>query len=315
MTYPRHKIINLQQTQYYHCVSRCVRRSFLCGKDHFTGRNYEHRRFWVEQRLLLLAEVFAIDVYAYAVMHNHTHLVLYVNKTEHQNLDDRDILKRWSRVRRIDLVCAKYLHPTLRAKMTENELVYVGNKVKTIKERLCSISWFMSLLNQYIARKANKEDECTGRFWEGRFKSQALLDEKAILACMVYVDLNPIRAGMSQSLKQSKHTSISCRLKHVEVIQRAKLLPVNQETKKVEKSFLHILSLKEYVDQLLVIAKQHIPINRRSLDETTSKIRGIWRKHATQFETSFSYAAGSPSAINRYRKLVRANLIAPCLQT
>ncbi|MBL1275311.1 MAG: hypothetical protein COB30_004435 [Ectothiorhodospiraceae bacterium] len=74
------------------------------------------------------------------------------------------------------------------------------------------ISWFMHILNETIARKANAEDNCNGRFWEGRFKSQTLFDESVPAACMTYIDLNPIRAGMAKTPERSDHTSIQKRL-------------------------------------------------------------------------------------------------------
>ncbi len=75
MTKARRQLIDLQQTPYYHCICRCVRRAFLCGEDHLTGKNYEHRKAWVVERLALLADIFAIDVASFAVMSNHYHIV------------------------------------------------------------------------------------------------------------------------------------------------------------------------------------------------------------------------------------------------
>jgi len=72
--------------------------------------------------------------------------------------------------------------------------------------RLFDISWLMRNLNETIARAANKEDNCKGRYWEGRYYSQALLDEQALLSCMMYVDLNPVRAQMSNDLFTSDFT-------------------------------------------------------------------------------------------------------------
>jgi hypothetical protein len=82
--------------------------------------------------------------------------------------------------------------------------------------RLMDISWSIRILNEGIARLANREDHCAGRFWEGCFSSQALLDEKALAACAAYVDLNPIRASLAESLSDSVHTSIKRRCEQAE---------------------------------------------------------------------------------------------------
>ena len=92
-----------------------------------------------------------------------------------------------------------YHDPVQRAKLGQSQLESVVETTEIYRQRLYDLSWFMRHLNEHIAREANKEDQCTGRFWEGRFKSQALLDEAALIACMAYVDLNPVRADMAST--------------------------------------------------------------------------------------------------------------------
>jgi REP element-mobilizing transposase RayT len=201
--------VSLIDTPYYHCVSRCVRRSFLCGTDKFTGQSYEHRRGWVEERLLFLGTVFAIDICAYAVMSNHTHVVVCVDKGLAGSWSMQEVVRRWHQLYQGTLLSQKYQKEE---PLSKSEMISLEETVTVYRQRLYDISWLMRNLNEHIAREANKEDKCTGRFWEGRFKSQALLDESAVLACMAYVDLNPIRAKMDTTPETSKHTSIQNRI-------------------------------------------------------------------------------------------------------
>lgn len=79
MATPRKKQLSLVDTKYYHCISRCVRRAYLCGEDNATGKSYEYRRAWVEDKLLELASIFCIDVCAYSVMSNYKHIIYQLN--------------------------------------------------------------------------------------------------------------------------------------------------------------------------------------------------------------------------------------------
>jgi REP element-mobilizing transposase RayT len=201
--------VSLIDTPFYHCVSRCVRRSFLCGTDKYTGQSYVHRRGWVEERLLFLSSVFSIEICAYAVMSNHTHVVVCVDKDMADSWSMKEVVRRWHQLYQGTLLSQKYQRGDA---LSKSENISLEETVTIYHQRLYDISWLMRNLNEHIAREANKEDGCTGRFWEGRFKSQALLDESAVLACMAYVDLNPIRAKMETTPETSKHTSIKQRI-------------------------------------------------------------------------------------------------------
>lgn len=211
MTRARSALVSLSDTPWYHVVSRCVRRAFLCGTDHYTGQCYEHRRGWIVDRIKQLCAVFAIDIAAYAVMSNHYHLVVRVDADRAADWSRDEVLRRWTQLFDGPPMVRSLLAGRGDA-LDAATLQAIGELAETYRERLHDLSWFMRVLNESIAREANAEDKVTGRFWEGRFKSQALLDEQAILSAMAYVDLNPIRAQLAETPEQSAFTSVAERI-------------------------------------------------------------------------------------------------------
>jgi hypothetical protein len=177
MATPRKQQISLADTPYYHCITSCVRHAFLCGEDKHSGQSFEHRRGWIEDKLHFLTTIFAIDVCAYAVMDNHYHVVLFVDEAKAKQWSMTEVLERWHRLHKGTLLAYQYLNGDT---LSEPLLDTVKAMVETLRHRLIDISWFMREINEKVARQANQEDDCKGRFWEARFYSQALLDEAAI---------------------------------------------------------------------------------------------------------------------------------------
>jgi len=209
MPTPRKALVNLEVTPFYHCSVRCVRRAFLCGEDAESGRSFEHRRGWIRERLLELAALFALDICAYAVMSNHYHLVVRMEPEAAAQWTALEVIHRWHGLFSGTPLSRRFEQGE---QLSEAERLVLDGLVILWRSRLTDLSWFMRAMNEQIARRANAEDGCTGRFWEGRFKSQALLDEKAILACMAYVDLNPIRAQLAKTPEESHYTSVRERI-------------------------------------------------------------------------------------------------------
>tara|TARA_R110002111_G_scaffold70048_1_gene113214 strand:+ start:233 stop:1213 length:981 start_codon:yes stop_codon:yes gene_type:complete len=306
MPQSRKSQISLIDTPYYHCVSRCVRRSFLCGTDKFTGQSYEHRRGWVEERLLFLSSVFAIDICAYAVMSNHTHVVLCVDKDLADSWSMQEVVRRWHQLYQGTLLSQKYQRGD---SLSKGERFSLEETVTIYRQRLYDISWLMRNLNEYIAREANKEDGCTGRFWEGRFKSQALLDESAVLACMAYVDLNPIRAKMDTTPETSKHTSIQNRIQALIKGEQPKKLMrfVGNHRQNMPKGIAY--SLIDYCelvdctgrcirdDKAGYLEQHHSPIHER-LNINVEQ----WLTLTTEFEKHFSTAVGSEHMLQQFKQ-------------
>ncbi len=203
--YARKEIVDQSEVGIYHCIARCVRRAFLCGTDPYSGKNFDHRKTWAQQRLELLAGIFAVDVLGFSIMSNHVHVLLRNRPDVVQDWSDDDVARRWWR-----------LHPKRRnedgtpAEPEPCELAAIQatpERLAVLRARLASLSWLMASLCEPIARRANGEDGCTGRFFEGRFKAQRIVDEAALLACSMYIDLNPIRACMAQTPETSQFTA------------------------------------------------------------------------------------------------------------
>jgi len=210
MTAPRSDTVNDLEEGIYHCISRCVRRAYLCGEDPLTGKNFDHRKEWVRNRLKLLCKVFAIEVLSYALMTNHQHTLIRTRPDLVTEMSDEEVAIRWLT-----------LYPKKRDKQgrakapSEKEIKEITvdkELLKKLRLRLSSVSWFMKCLNEHIARMANREDECKGHFWDGRFKCKRVEDNAGVLACSVYIDLNPIRAGIAKTPEESDFTSCQERI-------------------------------------------------------------------------------------------------------
>ena len=217
--HPRGKIIDHSKPGVYHCRSRCVRRAFLCGLDKLSNKDFAHRRDWIEERIRLLAGLFAIDVMFYCVMANHLHLVVRNLPRRAKRWSDQDVIRRACRIfpskfGKMGVDNGEPSPAQLRALSGDKRLV------KEMRKRLSNISWLMRQLKQNIATRANREDGCTGHFFEGRFACVPVADTQGLLVCGVYVDLNQIASEEAATPETSQRTSAFRRIKGLLARQR-----------------------------------------------------------------------------------------------
>ena len=304
MPRPRRTQISIEDTPWYHAVSRCVRKAWLTGVDPNTGQSYEHRRNWVESQLLKLGAIFAIDIAAYAVMSNHLHLVLRIDIELANSWTDREVVEQWHLLFKGTELTQRFAKGEL---VEERNLTPLRHSIAQYRSRLSDISWFMRCLNEPIARMANKEDKCTGRFWEGRFKSQALLDEAAVLTCMAYVDLNPIRAKMALIPEKSDYTSIQARIKAVLKGEQPKsLLPFMGNEKQNQPKGVNF-ELQDYLQLVDETGRIICEDKRGSISASSSKILNRlnispdnWIKMTSDFGKIFHGPVGTTQELTNY---------------
>lgn len=209
----REEVFSPDEIACVHVMNRVVRQYFLLGKDPVSGKNFNHRKQWMEMKLQSLAAYFAIDILGYTILDNHFHLILRSRPDVVSTWADTEVARRWL------MICPKRKHADGTPKEPkQSELNVICNKrssLKEIRSRLSDISWWMRLLCQYIAQKANAETKNSGKFWQDRFKAVRLLDEISILAAAAYVDLNPVRAALTEAIETSDFTSVKKRIENL----------------------------------------------------------------------------------------------------
>lgn len=225
MAIPRCKQVDVTVTRWYHCISRCVRGARLLADS-----SVANRKRWLETRLRELSEIFSISVAGFSMMDSHLHVVLRIDADSSQAWSDREVITRWFRLFPPRGTDRKPLSPSQALELAEKRLS-ATEWIAEVRSRLSSISWFMKCLKEPLARTANKEDNCAGPFFAGRFKSIAILDEEALLSTCVYVDLNPIAAGIAATPESSEYTSVKARVDHASSSERTKDLRAAKENR------------------------------------------------------------------------------------
>ena len=214
MTISRSRLVDAAVSRWYHCVSRCVRKAHLIGNEASPGR-----KDWIENRLRELDTIFAVSVGGFSLMDNHLHLLLRIDPDIAKGWSDTEVAERWFKLfppRGADRKPMKVSAEIMAARLA-NPVWIAETRV-----RLSSLGWFMKCLKEPLARLANKQDGCTGAFFEGRFKSIAILDEESLLSVCAYIDLNPVAAGIAPTPEESQHTSVKARVDHVKDTGRTK---------------------------------------------------------------------------------------------
>lgn len=302
MPRPRSKLISLHDTPFYHCSSRCVRRAFLCGIDHYSGQSYEHRRGWLEKKLLFVSNAFAIKVCAYAIMSNHYHVVLHVRPDIGKAWSDWEVVHRWHRLFRGTPLSSKFLEDH---SLSEGDRKLLQTTIDLWRGRLMDISWLMRIVNESIARRANEEDDCTGCFWQARFSSQGILEDRALIAGMTYVDLNPIRAGIATLPESSDFTSIKKRIDGILNIASPppclkKFTGGNSKAIGIPFTLQEYIDLVEWTGRLIHPDKKgYIPEDEPALLARMNIDVDAWCTLTTEFEKRFKSWVGSEHRVQQ----------------
>jgi hypothetical protein len=207
MTSARNSIVNYAETKWFHCISRIARSLPSLQSNNGLTKN------WLVNRIRELSEIFAIRVGGHAIMGTHFHLLLRVETEEAAELTAVEVARRWAKVcppkdrkRRI-----------LRDEELEfwvDEMAKDKNWVESRRQRLQDLGWFHKFLKQPLAALVNKLEGKSGTLFQGRYKSIAVIGMRALLNVCIYIDLNPVAAGIVSLPEQGEHTSFRLRFEN-----------------------------------------------------------------------------------------------------
>jgi hypothetical protein len=191
----------IQDAEFYHCLTRCVRNGWLWGVDTHAGRDCSHRKHWVLDQLRRQSRACAIDVCAYAVLPNHYELVLHVDRRRAWQWSAEEVLERW-----------QHLYTNAPRDTLEIRACATPMQIEVLRGQLCDFGWYMRCINQQLARRVRLEDGVEGAFWERDTEAHVLEDSRQLLVAMAHVDLSALRAGIAATFEASQLTSLTDRL-------------------------------------------------------------------------------------------------------
>jgi REP element-mobilizing transposase RayT len=283
MPTPRSQIVDEREVGTYHCISRCVR------QERLLGRGLEHRRDWIERRIAELQTSMAIDVVAWNILSNHLHLIVTIRPDRVASWSDSEVAERYCR-----------LFPGRRKRCQKGAPCTGGHAEREVKaitssperlamarQRLSSLSWFMRELKTPISRRANLEDGVKGAFWDQRFRSIRVLDEIALLAVAIYVDLNAVRAGLVDRPENTPHGSISERVAALTGVARRTSIRLEPPPLEPEDAYVELV---DGVGRSLRPGKASIP---RNLPPILDRLGLTTRRWARILKDGISNARGT----------------------
>ena len=313
MAIARKQLVDSETPGFYHCTNRCVRRTFLCGLDELTGKDYSHRKGYLEKMLFELCDIFSVEIFAYAIMSNHYHIVLYLDPLLPLSWSDKQVAEKWLKAYPTRLDNPKFAK---QRELKKQAIMGDEKKLKLYRERLGSLSWFMSRLNEPLAKQSNLEDVCTGRFWEGRYSSQVLLDEAAVFSCMAYVDLNPVRAKVTERLEESNHTSIQNRINAIKEKEPVNIQAYLDSSIQAISSSINNktlpMNLKSYIELVEWTGKNILYPNKstmpQSISSTLSNLnlqQNHWLKQIENYNNHYCHVVGTVEQIREKAKQLK----------